>query len=439
MCFGNEPLYHLGNGYMNAPRRCYVCQSPFHLAKRCMYKCKYAPRRVWQQRKNETRIARDRARMTAYNRHKALMSELPFATVHNDELPTLMPRPKQQFTDARTAIPNIASFFNDGDDCPKPKDYMFSLMNTVERERCEKKQLSNEIQSLKEQIVTLTQDKSELKTNLLRTEIERDEVKQKLEHENRQISTQLSQTQGECNDLKAELIITKKQCDELESDLKSNKALIEHAMTRVRELNKEIVSLKGNTKPKLDAQPLKFAQKEPHTFKTNEVCPIIDFAEFWFNKQSYSQPIRTLGQLISDLISKNQYHNREEPNYSSLFIFDKYSEGNYRSILGYDAYMSLSTLEQRAREVLLDENQISIHDKTTEMVMLFDGELISLTASAEAPLQNIPVKAFGNILVIYAFTRGQFFEVITNNQGREIQGVLKSKPNHPKYRYSKRH
>ena len=70
------------------PRGCFICNSPFHIAKWCRFKKETTRRPV----KSANRRAKDNARLTAFKDHKSMISELPFANVNDDELQSLLPK-----------------------------------------------------------------------------------------------------------------------------------------------------------------------------------------------------------------------------------------------------------------------------------------------------------------------------------------------------------
>ena len=98
MC--HQPMFQPN---LNRPRGCFNCNSPFHLAKWCHFK----KNRTVKPTKSAIKKTKNNARLAAFNKHKSIVSELPFAHVKNNELPNLMPKPTSNMVHPRimTMVP----------------------------------------------------------------------------------------------------------------------------------------------------------------------------------------------------------------------------------------------------------------------------------------------------------------------------------------------
>ena len=73
----------------------------------------------------------DRDRMGAYNAHKALMANLPFAEVPDDEFIKLVPKPPMN--QQNKVLRRIMAINPNYDDCPKPREGIWSFVGTIEK------------------------------------------------------------------------------------------------------------------------------------------------------------------------------------------------------------------------------------------------------------------------------------------------------------------
>ena len=219
------------NNSFHALRRCYACNQLGHIAKFCNItrpdQCRNAP---FVQpsgfNKSAKRLQRDRDRMGAFNAHKALMANLPFAEVPDDELIKLVPKPAMN--QQNKVLRRIMAIDPNYDDCPKPREGIWSFFGKNEKLKLKNSALERKSELLEKQNTEFCNQIADLKTKLLKTEIERNELKEDVQYaetENAQLKDKISNLQQEIDTFADTVQSLKQKC--AGSDCEKNAEILE--------------------------------------------------------------------------------------------------------------------------------------------------------------------------------------------------------------------
>ena len=219
--------------------------------------------------------------MTAYNAHKALMSEMPFAEVASVDLPDLVPRPKPR-NDQNDEL--VSDLFGQ----------IASHFNTLD-EKC--KTISKLEKTVEAQNETIT----------------------KLQNENHELSAKLIKSNSQFNKLSASSSKTKSQLTQKLSEAHDNIEKLSNELSEVTQKLNDTMSTFKKTKVELSDKLFKaestVRETGPHSSPALDVYSIslTDFerdfvsqVEHWYHRLSYNTPIKTIESLIDDAIASGR-------------------------------------------------------------------------------------------------------------------------------------
>jgi len=260
---------------------------------------------------------------------------------------------------------------------------------------------------------------------------------------NERLNAQIMDTKSKMNDYKAEIDDQNEELNyygtELERYQRDNVSLtikvndMEHEFKALRKSKKKLLTVESVSKTTRGTSPIRgmlYEESNPCMLSEWSTLPFSEItdnlaqdATNWFLKHSYSQPLKTIQQLIRELRSKGQY---KVPYSNELVVIvyasDVPSMPHKWQPISIDPHKMLSSLDEIVKTRI---GMLNISIK----IMQFEGQLICIPNEEDIRVCEIPCCRENNSIIIYLLKGHAQFQVhrYADRQKTQIHSMLKTR------------